>query len=57
MKAPYVIYADKESLLEKMYTCHNNPKKSSTTKINIFLQVILYLLIVHLMLQKQAWLF
>ena len=23
------------SLLEKMNTCHNNPKKSSTTKINI----------------------
>ena len=22
------------SLLEKMSTCHNNPKKSSTTKIN-----------------------
>ena len=22
-----------ESLLEKMSTCHNNPKKSSTTKI------------------------
>ena len=23
-----------ESLFEKMSTCHNNPKKSSTTKIN-----------------------
>ena len=23
-----------ESLLEKISTCHNNPKKSSTTKIN-----------------------
>ena len=23
-----------ESLVEKMSTCHNNPKKSSTTKIN-----------------------
>ena len=23
-----------ESLLEKMSTCHNNPKKSSPTKIN-----------------------
>ena len=23
-----------ESLLEKMSTCHNNPEKSSTTKIN-----------------------
>ena len=34
MKAPFVIYADLESLLEKMRTCHNNPKKSSTAKVN-----------------------
>ena len=34
MKAPFVIYADLECLLEKMSTCHNNPEKSSTTKIN-----------------------
>ena len=34
MKVPLTIYADLESLLEKMNTCHNNPKKSSTTKIN-----------------------
>ena len=34
MKAPLIIYADIESLLEKINTCHNNPKKSSTTKIN-----------------------
>ena len=34
MKVPFVIYADVESLLEKMSTCHNNPKKLSTTKIN-----------------------
>ena len=34
MKAPFIIYADIESLLEKMNTCHNNPEKSSTTKIN-----------------------
>ena len=33
-KVPFIIYADLESLLEKMSTCHNNPKKSSTTKIN-----------------------
>ena len=30
MRAPFVIYADLECLLEKMSTCHNNPKKSST---------------------------
>ena len=34
MKVPFIIYADSESLLEKMGTCHNNPKKSLTTKIN-----------------------
>ena len=32
MKVPFIIYADLQSLLEKMSTCHNNPKKSSTTK-------------------------
>ena len=34
MKVPFIIYADLESLLEKTRTCHNDPKKSSTTKIN-----------------------
>ena len=34
MKVPFIIYADLESLLEKMRTFHNNPKKSSATKIN-----------------------
>ena len=34
MKVPLIIYANLKSLLEKMRTCHNNPKKSSTTKIN-----------------------
>ena len=34
MKAPFIIYADLECLLEKMSTCQNNPKKS-TTKINM----------------------
>ena len=34
MKVPFIIYADLESLHEKMNTCHNNPEKSSTTKIN-----------------------
>ena len=28
MIAPFVIYADLECLLEKMSTCHNNPKES-----------------------------
>ena len=34
VKVPLTIYAELESLLEKMNTCHNNPEKSSTTKIN-----------------------
>ena len=34
MKVPFIIYTDLESLLEKIRPCHNNPKKSSTTKIN-----------------------
>ena len=34
MKPPFIIYADLECLLEKMSTCHNNPEKSSTNKIN-----------------------
>ena len=34
MKVPFITHAELESLLEKMTTCHNNPKKSSTTKIN-----------------------
>ena len=34
MRAPFVIYADLERLLEKMSTCYNDPEKSSTTKIN-----------------------
>ena len=34
MKVPFIIYAVLESLLEKMNTCHNNPRKSPTTKIN-----------------------
>ena len=34
MKVQFIIYADLESLLEKIKTCHNNSEKSSTTKIN-----------------------
>ena len=34
VKVPFIIYADMESLLGKISTCHNNPKESSTTKIN-----------------------
>ena len=34
MRSPYVVYADIESLLNKVDTCINDPSKSSTTKIN-----------------------
>ena len=34
MKVPFIIYADMQSLLEEISTCHINPNESSTTKIN-----------------------
>ena len=34
MRVPFIVYADLECLLEKPYTCHNNPEKSSAIKIN-----------------------
>ena len=34
MKIPDIIYADLECMLDKMSTCNNDPKKSSTTKIS-----------------------
>ena len=34
MRILFIIYADLEVLLEKLSTCHNNPEKSSTTKMN-----------------------
>ena len=34
MKVPFIIYADIESFLKIMNTCHNNPEKSSAIKIN-----------------------
>ena len=48
MRALFVIYADLECLLEKMSICHNDPKKSSTTKVNINIRllVIVYTLFV-----------
>ena len=52
MSAPFAIYADLECLLEKMSTCHNNPKKSSATKINKHHLVIHCLRTVYLIQQK-----
>ena len=34
IKLPFVVYTDLECLLEKMSTCQNNPRESSTTEIN-----------------------
>ena len=34
MRASFVVYADLECLSEKINTCHNNPEKSLTTKVN-----------------------
>ena len=50
MKARFVTYADMESLLEKIDTCHDNPEKSSVTTVNkhTAAMVIHYLRIVHL---------
>ena len=53
MRVPFIIYADLEGLLEKMNTCHNDPEKSSTTKIkkNTHHLVIHCLHIAHLIEQ------
>ena len=32
IKVSFILYADTESSLNKICTCHNNPKKSSTAK-------------------------
>ena len=52
IKLPFIIYADLECLLEKMSTCYNNLRESSTTEINKLHLVIHYLCIVHLIKQK-----
>ena len=33
-KAPFIIYADLECIIEKVHGCKNNPENSSTTKIS-----------------------
>ena len=33
MRAPFIIYADLESLLEKMDTCHDNLEKSRQSRV------------------------
>ena len=52
MKNPLIMYADMESLLEKIYTYHSNSEKPLTIKINKRSLDVHYLGIVHLMSQK-----
>ena len=51
MKAPFVIYADLECLLENISSCHNDPNKLSATKINKHTPSV-YSLFTHLTVQK-----
>ena len=32
-KAPFIIFADLECIIKKIYVCKNNPENSSTTKV------------------------
>ena len=50
MKVPFIIYADLESLLEKMSTFYNNPEKS-TAQINKHIPSG-YLLLTHCSFNK-----
>ena len=53
LKIPFIIYSDLECLLEKMDSCQNDLKKSSTEKkLSIHLQVTHGFHVVHLMHQK-----
>ena len=53
IKAPFIIYADLECLLEKKNTCYDSPEKSSTTKINKHTPSgYSFIRIVHLIKQK-----
>ena len=48
-----LLYADVESLLKKMNTCHNNPEKPSTTKLKKTHHLVIHCLLnVHLIQQK-----
>ena len=55
MRLPLIIYGDLECLLEKMNTRHNNPEKSSTTKIKNTHHLVIHCLhTVHLIQQKAS---
>ena len=53
LKAPLMIYADLECLLEKMHSCENNPENCCTEKkLSIRLLAIHCLQIIYLMQQR-----
>ena len=55
MKIPFIIYADTESMLEKIHTCDTNLTKSFTSKTkNIKLVVLHYSHTVHLIATKAS---
>ena len=57
-KAPFIIYADLECLLEKMHSCQNNFEKSYTEKnLSTRLLVTQYLQVVRLTQQKTNLIF
>ena len=37
-KAPIIIYANLECIIEKIDRCKNNPKNSSTAKVSVHIQ-------------------
>ena len=39
-KAPFIIYADLECIIEKIDGCKNNPKNSSTTKVSEYIPLV-----------------
>ena len=61
-KAPFIIYADLECIIEKINGCKNNPENSSTTLFhhipfipfhyNVFHQVFQFLRYLHLEAKK-----
>ena len=34
IKVPFIMYVDQECLLKNVNTCHNDPNKSATIKMN-----------------------
>ena len=50
MTVPFIIYADIESLLDKIVTYHNNFEKSSAAKINKYSLAYIQLIIIYALL-------